>query len=38
MKNKPWLWLAGGIVLGAVVAPFVRSLPLLNKLPTVGGR
>lgn len=33
MRSK-WLWLAGGVLLGAVIAPKLRSLPLLNKLPS----
>ena len=33
MKSK-WLWALGGVLVGAIVAPKLRSLPLLNKLPS----
>lgn len=32
--NK-WLWLAGGVVLGIVLAPQISKLPLVSKIPTV---
>jgi len=35
MKGK-WVPLLAGVVLGAIVAPLLRSLPVLGKLPSVG--
>ena len=34
MKNK-WLIYGGLVLLGVVLAPKIRTLPLLDKLPSV---
>jgi len=36
MGNIKWLQVFVGVVIGAVVAPKLRSLPVFNKLPSVG--
>jgi hypothetical protein len=28
-------WLIGGVVLGIILGPQIRKLPLVNKIPTV---
>lgn len=33
--NKKWLMYAGIFLAGVVLAPKVRSLPLLDKLPSI---
>jgi hypothetical protein len=35
MSNNKFLWLAGGVVLGIVLAPQISKLPLVNKIPQV---
>lgn len=35
MGKKELLWLAGGIVLGIVLAPQISKLPLVSKIPTL---
>lgn len=35
MRSK-WIWLAGGVVLGAIVAPKLRAW--VPSLPSVGNR
>jgi hypothetical protein len=35
MNKSHLMWLAGGIVLGIVFAQQIKSLPLVNKIPTV---
>lgn len=37
MTRHPWLMLGAGVLIGAIVYPALRGLPLLNRLPTVGG-
>lgn len=33
--DKKWLWYGGIFLLGVVLAPRVRALPVLNKLPQI---
>ena len=35
MGKKEILWLIGGIVVGIVLQPQIRKLPLVSKLPTL---
>lgn len=35
MKDKKWLWYGAAFLAGVILAPKVRTLPLLGKLPTV---
>ena len=35
MDKSKLLWLAGGIVVGIVLAPQIQKLPLVNKIPQV---
>lgn len=35
MKGNKWLWLVGGVILGAIVAPKLRSF--VPRLPSYGG-
>jgi hypothetical protein len=36
MLSRPWVVFVLGVLAGAIVAPKLRSLPGLNKLPSVG--
>ena len=33
--DKKWLLYAGLILLGVIAAPKIRTLPLMDKLPTI---
>jgi hypothetical protein len=33
--DKKYMWLIAGLLIGVVAAPKIRSLPGLNKLPSV---
>lgn len=33
--DKKYMWLAAGVLLGVVLAPKLRSLPVLDKLPSI---
>jgi hypothetical protein len=35
MGKKELLWLAGGVLLGIVLAPQISKLPLVSKIPTL---
>lgn len=35
MDKSKLMWLAGGVILGIVLAPQISKLPLVNKLPQV---
>lgn len=35
MNKDKLLWLAGGVVLGIVLAPQISKLPLVNKIPQI---
>lgn len=35
MNKSKLLWLAGGVVIGIVLAPQISKLPLVNKIPQV---
>jgi len=35
MGKKELLWLAGGVLIGIVLAPQISKLPLVSKIPTL---
>ncbi len=33
--DKKYMWLIAGVLIGVIAAPKIRSLPALNKLPSI---